>query len=127
MRNTDPILKTFEQAVQLQVEQLKDMAKTLGDVASGMKSNNPSLNLWESPQGEMAHSINNVLQAVVFVTYMGDFQRAAKNLVEQASRMELLETEMESGERPSVIVRQIKAEIDKAIEGRGQPSPEIPC
>lgn len=54
---------------------------------------------------------------------MGDFKRAAKNLVEQATRMERLETEMESGELPSKIVRQIKAEIDKAIEEHGQPSP----
>lgn len=61
MRNAGHILETFEHAVQPQVNQLREIAKTLGEVASEMKANNPSLNLWEAQQGEMAHSINSVL------------------------------------------------------------------
>jgi len=116
MSNADDILDTFEQAVGPQVDQLKAIAQTMGDVAFQMRENNPSLNPWELPQGEMAHSINNVLQTVMVVSYMGEFERAAENLVIQASRMERLETEMEAGERPSAIVRSIKAEIDKSIQ-----------
>lgn len=108
-------MESFERAVEPQVEQLKLIARNMGEVVAQIKENNPSINSWELPQGEMVHSINNVLQTVMAVTLIGGLKSADENLIKQASRLEMLEDEMEASIRPSTIVRAIKTEIDNTI------------
>ncbi len=114
MTTKQSIVETFEKAVQADIETLTEIARVMGDQAADIKKSDPSIDMWNIPQGEMQHCINGARQTLVYAS-MGHFDVASRGLSGYVPRVAAIEDGLGISVRPSEIIQSIKDRLDQTI------------